>query len=116
MPRRNAKLRSRGGYEAAAVRNLERARRVVTKGDGDTDASVQLMVSSATVYAILELADAIRNASGGEGLPFPAPEEMSEADTDDEVAAGDEAALAEDASTVDEVIGADEADRANDAR
>jgi hypothetical protein len=52
-------------YATMANRNLQRARKsVMTKGgdsDGDEAAQAHFLTQSATVYAILELADAVRN-------------------------------------------------------
>ena len=82
------KVKRRGGYEAAAVRHLERARKVVARdGDGDSDASVQVMVSSANVYALLELADAIRAAfgRGSESVNPPAPSSASPNGSDEDL-------------------------------
>lgn len=50
-------------YGAMANRNLQRARKsVMAKGDSDDESGqAQFLVQSATVYAILDLADAVRN-------------------------------------------------------
>ena len=51
-------------FGTMANRNLQRARKsVMTKGgDADDDAAqAQFMIQAATVYAILDLADAVRN-------------------------------------------------------
>jgi hypothetical protein len=49
-------------FGTMANRNLQRARKtIISKGEGDDDAAqAQFLVQAATVYAILDLADAVR--------------------------------------------------------
>ena len=50
-------------FKEMATRNLASARKTVTNGDGDKTATAEHLLRSAMVYAILDLADAVRSGS-----------------------------------------------------
>jgi hypothetical protein len=80
------KAKASGGYETAAIRNLQRARKAINKEVGP-EATTELLISSANVYAILDLADAIRAVLGSgvelPGIAAPGTNDVPEATRDE---------------------------------